>query len=114
MQKTVYNVRYTTSYAYNLAGEVTTMTYPSGRAVKQNYDAIGRLQSVQNNATQANYVSGIAYNAANQVTGFSYGNAVSASHGYSAQRLQLTSLVYAPIARTKKTRKGLVLPFVSR
>ena len=31
VQKKVYNVTYTTSYTYNLAGEVDVMTYPSGR-----------------------------------------------------------------------------------
>jgi len=91
----MYNVNYTTSYAFNLAGEVTTMTYPSGRVVKHEYDAIGRVANVKNNATQANYASGAAYSAAGQITGFSYGNSVTAAMGYSAQRLQLTSLSYA-------------------
>ncbi len=91
---------YTTGYAYNLAGEVTTMTYPSGRVVKHNYDPIGRVQSIQNNATSAYYVSAVTYNAAHQVTGFSDGNGVSTSRGYSAQRLQLTSLSYTKGAQT--------------
>ncbi len=91
----MYNVNYTTSYAFNLAGEVTTMTYPSGRVVKHEYDAIGRVQNVKNNATQANYATGAAYNTAGQITGFSYGNGVTAAMGYSAQRLQLASLSYA-------------------
>ena len=32
---------------------------------------------------------------AQQITGFSYGNGVTATFGYSAQRLQMTSLKYA-------------------
>jgi len=71
------------------------MTYPSGRVVKHEYDAIGRVQNVKNNATQANYATGAAYNPAGQITGFSYGNGATAAMGYSAQRLQLTSLSYA-------------------
>jgi len=93
--KKMYNVNYTTSYAFNLAGEVTTMTYPSGRVVKHEYDAIGRVQNVKNNATQANYATSATYSAAGQITGFSYGNSVTETMGYSAQRLQLTSLSYA-------------------
>lgn len=44
VQKKIYNVTYTTSYAYNLAGEVTTMTYPWGRVVKHEYDASGQIR----------------------------------------------------------------------
>jgi RHS repeat-associated protein len=95
LQKTVYNVTYTTSQTYNLAGGVTTMTYPSGRVIKNNFDAIGRRAGIQNNSTSANYATSIGYNAANQVTGFTYGNGVEASYGYTAQRLQTSSIAYA-------------------
>ena len=95
IQKTIYNVTYTTGYSYNLANEVSTLTYPSGRVVKNNVDAVGRISSVQNNSTSANYASSIAYNPAQQVTGFTYGNSVAVSFGFSAQRLQLTSLSYS-------------------
>jgi hypothetical protein len=94
VQKVIYNVTYTTSYTYNLAGEVVNMTYPSGRVVKNNYDAIGRTASVQNYSNSAYYASSISYDAGNDVTGFTYGNGVVASYGYSAERLLLTSLSY--------------------
>ncbi len=100
VQKKIYNVTYTASYAYNLAGEVSTMTYPSGRIVKRNYDPIGRTASIQNNATSAYYVSGASYNAASELTGLTYGNSVSTSRGYSAERLQLTSLSYTRSGQT--------------
>jgi RHS repeat-associated protein len=93
--KKIYNVNYTTSYTYNLAGQVATMTYPSGRVLKQEYDAIGRVQNVKNNTTSANYATSATYNTANQLTGFTYGNSVTASYGYSANRLQLASIAYA-------------------
>ncbi len=93
-QKTVNNVVYTTSYTYNLAGNVVTMTYPSGRVVKNYYDAIGRGTGVQNNSNSAYYASSVGYDTANDVTGFTYGNGVVASFGYSPQRLQLTSIAY--------------------
>jgi RHS repeat-associated protein len=100
VQKVVYNVTYTTSYTFNLAGEVVTMTYPSGKVIKNNYDAIGRLASVQNNSTSAYYASSAAYNTANHLTGFTYGNSATASYGYSSQRLQLSSLSYSSGAST--------------
>jgi YD repeat-containing protein len=96
VQKKVYNVTYTTSYTYNLAGEVDVMTYPSGRAIKQQYDNIGRVSTVKNNAQGGTqYATSAAYNTASQLTGFSYANGVTASYGYSSDRLQLTSLAYS-------------------
>ena len=40
---------YTVSVTYDLAGNVKTMTYPSGRAVNYSYDAAGRLSSFTGN-----------------------------------------------------------------
>ncbi len=94
MEEEINAVTYTTSYTYNLAGAVVTTTYPSGFTVKQEYDAIGRLQAVKNNATGAVYVQNAAYNAANQPTGFTYGNSVNAIYHYSADRLQLIELAH--------------------
>jgi YD repeat-containing protein len=42
---------YTVSYQYNLAGRVTSTTYPSSRVVQQGYDAIGRLASTASGTT---------------------------------------------------------------
>ncbi len=80
-------MNYTTAYTYNLAGEVVNMTYPSGRVVKHEYDAIGRVEHVKNNSTGATYAGSATYSAANQLTGFSYLNGISASFGYSSDRL---------------------------
>jgi len=40
------------------------------------------------------YATAFQYNTANFITNFTYGNGVVASYGYSADRLQLTSLSY--------------------
>jgi RHS repeat-associated protein len=98
--KKICNVTYTTGYTYNLAGGVVNATYPSGRVVKHEYDNIGRLKNVKNNGTGASYLSNAAYSTASQLTGFTYGNSVVASYGYSANRLQLTSLSYAKSGTT--------------
>ena len=95
VQRTIYNVNYTTGYAYNLTSGVTQMTHPSGRVVKRSFDAIGRLQTLQNNSTSANYATSFGYNAARQLTGFTFGNGVTASYTYTAQRSQLSALTYA-------------------
>ncbi len=92
VQKLINSTTYATSYQYNLAGEMTQITYPSGRIVNPSYDAIGRLSQIASVGT--NYTSSYAYSPAFQVTGMNYGNGVSASFGYSADRWQLTSLSY--------------------
>ncbi len=93
-QRVIYNVTYTISYTFDLNGDVVTMTYPSGRVLKNTRDTIGRLQAIQNNSTSANYLTSAAYNAADQVTGFTFGNNVAASFSYTAQRSQPSSASY--------------------
>jgi RHS repeat-associated protein len=104
LQKVINGTTYTTGYQYNLAGELSQITYPSGRIVLQNYDAIGRLCSVGASgstcASGTNYASGFAYNAAFQATGFNYGNGVAATFGYTPDRLLLQSLAYTKGATT--------------
>jgi hypothetical protein len=46
------------------------------------------------------FATGYPYNPAFQLTALSYGNGVTASYGYSADRLQLTSLSYAQGAQS--------------
>ncbi len=94
------SVSYPTGYAYNLAGELTSVTYPSGRVVQHNYDPVGRLTKVFAGATT--YADQYGYNVAGQVTGFNYGNGVVAAFTYSPERLQLATLKY-----TKNTTKLL-------
>ncbi len=94
--KTIDGTPYVIQYAYNLAGELTSITYPSGpsgRVVQQSYDVIGRLAAITSGT--ANYASAFAYNLAGQVTGFNYGNGVAASFTYSPERLALATLRYS-------------------
>ena len=99
LQKVVSGTTYTMGYQYNLAGELSSITYPSNRVVQQSFDAIGRLCSVGNSGSTCSsgttYATGFSYNAAFQVTGFNYGNGVSATLGYTADRLLLQTLSYA-------------------
>jgi RHS repeat-associated protein len=105
LQKVINGTTYTIGYSYNLASELTQITYPSGRVVQQSFDAIGRLCEIapQTSAcatATAPYATAYGYNPASQMMGFNYGNGVSAVFGYSADRLQMTSLNYAKGTQT--------------
>ena len=99
LSKVINGTTYPISYVYNLADELTQITYPSGRVVAQSVDAIGRLCAIGASGSTCSsgttYASSFAYNTAQELKGFNYGNGVSASFGYSNDRLQLTSLSYS-------------------
>ena len=101
LQKVVNGVTYITSYLYNLAGELTQITYPSGRMITQNLDTVGRRSSIVGmlNSVQTTYASGYGYNPAGKLTGFQYGNGIFASLGFSADRLLLNCLDYSTTNR---------------
>ena len=84
-------VTYTTQYSYNAAGELSGITYPSGRVVAEKYDAIGRFTEVDNNGASVYSVG--AYNAAGQILNMNYGNGMSGQYGYNSS-LQLTAIQY--------------------
>ncbi len=105
VQKIISGTTYNTGYAYNLASQPTSITYPSSRTVQQSYDAIGRLCAIAGQSSNCSsnttpYATSLAYNTAFQVTGFNYGNGVAATLGYSSDRLQLTSLSYVKSGQT--------------
>ncbi|HET7287263.1 MAG TPA: hypothetical protein VFI71_07325, partial [Pyrinomonadaceae bacterium] len=55
---------YQTSRSYNLAGNVTSQTYPSGHTIAYSYDPAGRTNSFTGNlgdGTQRTYATGITY-----------------------------------------------------
>ncbi len=91
--RVINSTTYTTQYAYNLAGDATQITYPSGRVVKQDFDPIGRLSKLYKDASTT-YAGTFSYSPAGQVTGYTYGNGLATSMSYSGDRLQLTSLSY--------------------
>jgi uncharacterized protein RhaS with RHS repeats len=69
LQKIIGTTTYTTSYAYNLANELTQITYPSNRVVQQSVDAIGRLCEVAPSTTGCGtaaspFITGLGYNVA--------------------------------------------------
>ncbi|MBX3280792.1 MAG: RHS repeat protein, partial [Acidobacteria bacterium] len=75
---------YTVEHKYNLAGNVTGQTYPSGRTTTTSYDAAGRLNTFSGNlgdGTSRNYVTGTTlYTATGQMTQEQYGTTTSLYH----------------------------------
>jgi RHS repeat-associated protein len=68
---------YSMTYGYNLAGALTSETYPSGRVVTTAYDNVGRLSQVSGQKTgEANktYASQLSYSAHGAITDLKLGN----------------------------------------
>jgi RHS repeat-associated protein len=90
---------YTTGYQYNVDGELTQLTYPSGRIVQYSYDAVGNLCAVAptttgcgNSTSPYLTIASSAYDAAGRPLTATYGNGVSASATYNPQTFELATL----------------------
>ena len=79
---------YLLEYGYNLAGQLTSEKYPSGKVVSVNYDATGRLSSVSD--TQRTYLSGVSFNSQTLPSQMNLGNGTSQTFGFN-DRLQMTN-----------------------
>jgi YD repeat-containing protein len=88
---------YTLQYAYNLAGQISVITYPSTHTVALNHDSIGRLCSIGTSGSTCTagtqYLSNLTYNAADEPLGMTMGNGVQGSLTYN-DHLQLSTLRY--------------------
>jgi len=58
------------SASYNLAGDLTSLTYPDGEVVTYTPNAAGRIQSVVDSTNNINYVTGATYGPDSALTGF--------------------------------------------
>ena len=78
-----------TSYAYNTRQRTVTKTYPSGRAIVEEYDLRQRMTGLKENN---NYFVTLAYNANDFLTQRAYGNGTTTSYVYNTlnQLVQLT------------------------
>lgn len=88
---------YLISYAYNLASQITSITYPSTHVVAQNYDAIGRVCAIGASGstctTGTQYLYSPTYNAAGEALSVTFGNNVQGAFTYN-DHLQLSTLRY--------------------
>jgi len=78
---------YTLEYAYNLAGQLISEKYPSGRRVAYRVDEAGRLSNVFGGGRT--YASGFLFAGHGELTSMVYGNGATESFSYN-DRLQLT------------------------
>lgn len=66
---------FTLSYGYNLAGDLTSITDPSGAQIGYSYDRTGRLSAVTGTGgSVSSYAANIQYRAWGAVKGLTYGN----------------------------------------
>ncbi|MCA3561466.1 MAG: RHS repeat protein, partial [Aestuariivirga sp.] len=85
--RTIAGKSYTLAYAYNAAGRLTSLTYPSGRVVSFTRDALGRVTAVSTKATatasQQTVASGIAWSPMSSLlTSLTHGNGLAATRAY--------------------------------
>ncbi len=80
-----------TQYSYNLAGGLTSLTYPSGRLVNTSYDGAGRVSGVTGGGTNAAYVSNVAYAAHGAIKNMLRGDGLTESWTYNS-RMQPASI----------------------
>nr|MEC6698351.1 RHS repeat-associated core domain-containing protein [Sphingobium sp. SJ10-10] len=88
--RTIAGVAYSTSYAYDLAGKLTKITYPSGRIVNYQRDTLGQVSGV---TTQANAAAG-AVTLASNVTYMPFGPLKAALLGNGVQLTDSYDLDY--------------------
>jgi RHS repeat-associated protein len=80
---------YNLEYGYNLAGQLTSKKYPSGRTVAIDYDAKGRMASVAD--TERTYLSGLQYQGkGNSLNSMTLGNGTTQTFTLN-DRLQMTN-----------------------
>jgi YD repeat-containing protein len=84
---------------YDLAGNLTSLTYPDGRAISQSFDGAGHASFVnyetwEGTAVDSPYLSAASYDAAGHLVSGTMGNGVIETAGFS-KRLWNTSLAYS-------------------
>jgi YD repeat-containing protein len=101
LAKVIGSITYNIGYQYNTGGQLTQVTYPSGRNVYYVYDNVGHLclvsaVSATSCSSSSPYLTmpSTAYDAANRPRTAIYGNGMVAAAVYSPQRSQLLSLSY--------------------
>ena len=88
---------YDFSYSYNLANALTSVTYPSQRAVSYTYDSLGRIATVNGAAAGGSntpYASGISYASHGPIAQVTLGGTLLEKRSYSPDRLQPTSVSF--------------------
>lgn len=94
-KKTTGAVVYTVGYGYDLDGNITQITYPSGRVVSYARDAIGRISGVtsQTNTGTVTLADGVTWMPSGPLQSLSYGNGLTQVRTYTQDYLIAQMLV---------------------
>jgi YD repeat-containing protein len=104
---------FNTAQSYDVAGRLSTQTYPDGEVVSYGYDAAGRI------ASAGNYVLDTLYDARGSVLTRALGNGVVENFSYDTDRLWLKSVSAKRLGETvhdlswTRDSKGQVLTLTS-
>ncbi len=89
----VNNLFYRTEYAYDLNGNLSSITYPGGRKIAYTYNQLNKVTSVTEtlNGVTSTLASNIVYQPFGEMNSLTYGNGLQQSIGYN-NRYQITSI----------------------
>ncbi|MGB0929500.1 MAG: FG-GAP-like repeat-containing protein [Chitinophagales bacterium] len=73
-KETIDNLAHNTFYFYNSYNQIATLIYPSGLALKYNYNSKGYLNTITNSANTVTIFSANSKNGLNQYTSYTLGN----------------------------------------
>jgi RHS repeat-associated protein len=94
-RRVIQSVTYDTDYVYDADGNVTQVTYPSGRIVNYTRDSVGRITALTTKenagASAVTIASSATYNPMGPLAGFTFGNGVALSLTFD-QDYQLTGI----------------------
>jgi RHS repeat-associated protein len=104
--RTTGTIHLTTTYSYDLANRIASITYPSGALVSYTRDTMGRITAVTekpSGGTSAAVVSSVAYEPFGPDTGLRYGSAGQETRGFD-QDYRLTNVTDLGTVRRGVTR----------
>ncbi len=86
---------YEIDYQYNPDGTLASITYPSGRVITYDEDALGRIADIKSNSSSLLTIG--SYSPANKVLSETYGNGITGNYNFNNQ-LQLSAIKYSSSA----------------
>jgi YD repeat-containing protein len=107
--KTTAGIAYTIGYAYDSAGNISQITYPSGRTLSFARDALGRISGVTTTpagGSATTLASGIAYQPFGPLASLAYGNGLTLTKSYTQDYLLSSLLVKDNTSGTTIVNRG--------
>ncbi len=93
---------YVRTYRYNAAGQLERLTYPGGRELRYEYDAVGRVRNLYSKKTPQSLeqliLSGVDYLPFGPVDNFTYGNGIKQQYTYDDSYRLINTLASGAVA----------------